>query len=104
MNQNSLVGVGVTMPSLLLMDLLALSSAYLSIGIHPGDEIITTPRTFIATASSAVLLGAKPVFADVDPDSGAITAATIEPLITSSTKAICVVHLAGWPADSESDM
>ena len=78
---------------------LALSSAYLSIGIHPGHEIITTPRTFIATASSAVLLGAKPVFADVDRDSGAITAATIEPLITSSTKAICVVHLAGWPAD-----
>ena len=78
---------------------LALSSAYLSIGIHPGDEIITTPRTFIATASSAVLLGAKPVFADVDRDSGAITAVTIEPLITSSTKAICVVHLAGWPAD-----
>ncbi|MDB4485959.1 DegT/DnrJ/EryC1/StrS aminotransferase family protein [Synechococcus sp. AH-707-B22] len=78
---------------------LALSSAYLSIGIGLGDELITTPRTFIATASSAVLLGAKPVFADVDADSGAISAASIEPLITTRTKAIAVVHLGGWPAD-----
>jgi dTDP-4-amino-4,6-dideoxygalactose transaminase len=78
---------------------LALSAAYLAIGLGPGDELITTPRTFIATASSAVLLGAKPVFADVDPDSGAITAATIAPLITPRTKAIAVVHLSGWPAD-----
>jgi len=81
---------------------LALSAAYLAIGIGPGDELITTPRTFIATASSAVLLGARPVFADVDPDSGAITAATIAPLINARTKAIAVVHLAGWPADMPS--
>ena len=78
---------------------LALSAAYLANGLGPGDELITTPRTFIATASSAVLLGAKPVFADVDPDSGAISAATIAPLITPRTKAIAVVHLGGWPAD-----
>ena len=78
---------------------LALSSAYLSVGIGLGDELITTPRTFIATASSAVLLGAKPVFADVDAESGAISTATIEPLITTRTKAIAVVHLGGWPAD-----
>ena len=78
---------------------LALSAAYLAVGLGQGDELITTPRTFIATASSAVLLGAKPVFADVDPDSGAITAATIAPLITPRTKAIAVVHLGGWPAD-----
>ena len=78
---------------------LALSSAYLSIGLGVGDELITTPRTFIATASSAVLLGATPVFADVDRDSGCITAQTIEPLITSRTKAISIVHLGGWPAD-----
>lgn len=78
---------------------LALSAAYLAIGLGQGDELITTPRTFIATASSAVLLGAKPVFADVDPDSGAITAATIAPLINPRTKAIAVVHLGGWPAD-----
>jgi len=78
---------------------LALSAAYLAIGLGPGDELITTPRTFIATAASAVLLGARPVFADVDPNSGAITPATIAPLITPRTKAICVVHLAGWPAE-----
>jgi dTDP-4-amino-4,6-dideoxygalactose transaminase len=78
---------------------LALSAAYLALGLGTGDELITTPRTFIATASSAVLLGAKPVFADVDADSGAITASTIAPLITPRTKAIAVVHLGGWPAD-----
>ena len=78
---------------------LALSAAYLAIGLGHGDELITTPRTFIATASSAVLLGAKPVFADVDVESGAITAASIAPLITPRTKAISVVHLGGWPAD-----
>ena len=77
---------------------LALSAAYLAIGLGPGDELITTPRTFIATASSAVLLGAKPVFADVDPDSGTITADTIARHITPFTKAISVVHLGGWPA------
>ena len=49
---------------------LALSAAYLSLGLRRGDELITTPRTFIATASSAVLLGIRPVFADVDPESG----------------------------------
>lgn len=81
---------------------LALHSAYLSLGIGPGDEVITTPRTFVATASSIVLLGASPIFADVDPDSGCITAESIEPLITSRTKAISVVHLAGWPADMKS--
>ena len=83
---------------------LALSSAYLSIGISPGDEVITSPRTFIATSSSVVLLGAKPVFADVNSDSGSITVETIEPLITPRTKAIAVVHLGGWPADMPSIM
>ena len=78
---------------------LALSSAYLSIGLTNGDELITTPRSFLATSSSAVLLGARPVFADVHRDSGALTAAAIEPLINRRTKAIAVVHLGGWPAD-----
>ena len=78
---------------------LALSAAYLAVGLGQGDELITTPRTFIATASSAVLLGVKPIFADVDLNSGAITAASIAPLITHRTKAIAVVHLGGWPAD-----
>ena len=65
---------------------LSLSAAYLSLGLKKGDEVITTPRTFIATASSAVLLGGRPIFADVDIDSGNITAETIEPLITPKTK------------------
>ena len=78
---------------------LALSCAYLAIGIKKGDEVITTPRSFVATASSASLLGGKIVFADVDYNSGNITAETIQPLINKKTKAIVIVHLAGWPVD-----
>ncbi len=78
---------------------LALSCAYLALNLKKGDEIITTPRTFIATSSSAVLLGLKPVFVDVDLNSGAITAESILKAITNKTKAIVVVHLGGWPAD-----
>ena len=78
---------------------LALTAAYMSLGLSFGDEIITTSRTFIATSSTALLLGIKPVFADLDYLSGNINAKTIEPLITKKTKAIAVVHIAGWPAD-----
>ena len=78
---------------------LALSCAYLALELQRGDEIITTSRTFIATASSAVLLGLKPVFVDVDIDSGAISVEEIEKSISKKTKAIVVVHLGGWPAD-----
>ncbi len=77
----------------------ALELALKALSVGEGDEVITTPRTFVASASSAVLQGAVPVFADVDEDSGNITAATIERVITRRTKAIIVVHLAGWPAD-----
>ena len=75
---------------------LALSSAYLALKIGEGDEVITTPRTFIATSTSICLLKAKPVFADIDQNSGNITAQSIEPLITNKTKAISVVHIGGW--------
>ena len=78
---------------------LALDAAYRSLGLSSGDEIITTPRSFIATASTISVLGFKPVFADVDIDSGNITAKHIEPLINSKTKAISLVHLGGWPAN-----
>ena len=78
---------------------LALEAAYDCLDIKSGDEIITTPRTFIATASAAVLKGARVVFADVDKNSGCITPESIEPLINSKTKAIAVVHIGGWPAD-----
>jgi len=78
---------------------LALEAAYKSLGFEKNDEIITTPRTFIATTSSAILTGLKPVFADVDFNSGNITPETIINKITKKTKAISVVHLGGWPAD-----
>ena len=82
----------------------ALTTAYLSIGIKKGDEVITTSRTFIATSSTLVLLGAIPIFADVDLESGCISAKTIEKLITKKTKAISVVHLGGWPVDMDEIM
>jgi dTDP-4-amino-4,6-dideoxygalactose transaminase len=79
----------------------ALELALYAMGVGEGDEVITTPRTFIASASAAVMRGVRPVFADVDPESGLITAETIERAITPRTKAIIVVHLAGWPADMD---
>jgi dTDP-4-amino-4,6-dideoxygalactose transaminase len=78
---------------------LALELALRVLDIGPGDEVIVSPRTFIASASSIVSVGAKPVFADVDPDSQNITATTIEKHITRNTRAIICVHLAGWPCD-----
>ena len=69
---------------------LALDLAYRSLKLQSGDEFITTPRTFIATIAAGVNLNAKPIFADVDPNSGCITAKSIEPLITSKTKLIAV--------------
>jgi dTDP-4-amino-4,6-dideoxygalactose transaminase len=68
-------------------------------GIGPGDEVIVTPRSFIASVSTVVTAGATPVFADVDPDSGNISAATIGAVLTPRTKAIIPVHIAGWPCD-----
>ncbi len=65
------------------------------------DEVIVTPRTFIASVSCVVNAGARPVFADVDPDSGNLSAATIGPMLTPWTKAVILVHLAGWPADMD---
>ena len=76
---------------------LALELALYAFGIGAGDDVITTPRTFIASASCAVMRGARPVFADVDRDSQNITATAIEKVITKKTKAIIPVHLAGWP-------
>jgi len=77
----------------------AIELALRVLGIGPGDEVITTPRTFLASASSAVMVGATPVFADIDPDSGNITAETIARVITHRTRAVIPVHLAGWPCD-----
>ncbi|WP_260483864.1 DegT/DnrJ/EryC1/StrS family aminotransferase [Sphingomicrobium flavum] len=77
----------------------ALDLALVGLGIGPGDEVIVTPRTFLASVSSVVTIGATPVFADVDRDSGNISAETIERVITPRTKAVIIVHLGGWPAD-----
>jgi len=77
----------------------ALDLALKGIGIGQGDEVIVSPRTFIASVSCVVNAGAKPVFADVNPDSGNITAETIEAVLTPRTRAIIPVHLAGWPCN-----
>jgi dTDP-4-amino-4,6-dideoxygalactose transaminase len=69
--------------------------------IGAGDEVIVTPRSFIASASCAAFVGARPVFADVDRDSGNLTAETISRVITPRTRAIIPVHLAGWPCEMD---
>jgi dTDP-4-amino-4,6-dideoxygalactose transaminase len=79
----------------------ALELALYAIGIGPGDEVIVPSRTFIATASSVVARGARPVCVDVDRDSQTLTVDTIRPHLTSRTKAIIPVHLAGWPCDMQ---
>jgi dTDP-4-amino-4,6-dideoxygalactose transaminase len=79
----------------------ALDLALKALGISVGDEVVVTPRTFIASVSCIVNAGAIPVFADVDPDSGNISAETISKVLTPKTKAIICVHLAGWPCDMD---
>ena len=79
----------------------ALDLALIALGVVQGDEVIVTPRTFLASVSSVVTTGATPVFADVDRDTQNIEAHTIAPAITDKTKAIIVVHLAGRPADMD---
>jgi dTDP-4-amino-4,6-dideoxygalactose transaminase len=79
----------------------ALDLALKALGIGEGDEVIVTPRTFLASVSSIVNAGAIPVFAEVDPDSQNITAATIEQVMTPRTRAVICVHLAGWPCDMD---
>jgi UDP-2-acetamido-2-deoxy-ribo-hexuluronate aminotransferase len=79
----------------------ALLISLMAIGIKPGDEVITTPFSFIATAEVIVLLGAKPVFVDIEPDTCNINASLIEAKITDKTKAIIPVSLYGQPADMD---
>jgi dTDP-4-amino-4,6-dideoxygalactose transaminase len=80
---------------------LALDLALKALGVGLGDEVVVTPRTFIASISCVVNAGAVPVFADVDADTGNITAQTIAAVMTSRTKAVICVHLAGWPCDMD---
>ena len=83
---------------------LALDVALKALGIGAGDEVIVTPRTFIASISCVVNAGATPVFADVEPDSGNISAATIARVLTPKTRAMICVHLAGWPCEMDAIM
>ena len=79
----------------------ALDLALQALGIGTGDEVIVTPRTFLASVSSIVNAGAVPVFAEVDRDSQNITAETIRPVLAPRTRAVICVHLAGWPCDMD---
>lgn len=79
----------------------ALLMSLMALGIKPGDEVITTPFTFVATAEVIVLLGAKPIFVDVEPDTGNIDASLIEAKISNKTKAIMPVSLYGQTADMD---
>lgn len=79
----------------------ALELALEVLGIGPGDEVIVTARSFVASAACVSRLGAMPVFADIDAESQNITPATVAPHIGPRTKAIIAVHLAGWPCDLE---
>lgn len=83
---------------------LALDVALQAMGIGKGDEVIVTPRSFIASVSTVVNAGAMPVFADVEADTGNLSARTIAPHISDKTKAIICVHLAGWPCDMDEIM
>jgi len=80
---------------------LALDVALKALGIGTGDEVVVTPRTFMASVSCVVNVGATPVFADVELDSGNLSAATIAKVLTPATRAVICVHLAGWPCDMD---
>lgn len=80
---------------------LALDLALKVLGVGPGDEVIVTPRTFMASVSAVVNAGAVPVFADVDADTQNITPASIAAVLSEKTKAVVCVHLAGWPCDMD---
>jgi UDP-4-amino-4,6-dideoxy-N-acetyl-beta-L-altrosamine transaminase len=77
----------------------ALHGAYFAAGLCNNDEIITSPMTFIATANAALFLGARPIFVDIEPDTGNINVDLIEPAITKKTRAIIPVHFAGHPVE-----
>lgn len=82
----------------------ALELALKAFGIGVGDEVIVPSRTYVASASCAVMCGATPVIADIDRDSQCLTAATIKAVLTPRTRAVVAVHLAGWPCDMDEIM
>jgi perosamine synthetase len=77
----------------------ALHLALVACGIGPGDEVVVPSFSFIATANAVRYVGARPVFADVDPETGNLTPETVEPVLTPATRAVLLVHQGGVPAD-----
>ncbi|MBN1193320.1 MAG: DegT/DnrJ/EryC1/StrS aminotransferase family protein [Coriobacteriia bacterium] len=77
----------------------ALELALRAFGIGAGDEVVVPARTFIATASACVAVGATPVMADIDPDTNCVTPETVAAALTPKTRAVIPVHVAGWPCD-----
>lgn len=73
--------------------------AMIALGVGPGDEVVVPSRTFVATALAVMNRGAIPIFADVDPMSGNVTAETIAKVLTPKTRAIIPVHIGGWPCE-----
>ncbi len=101
MEQEWAAYVGVPHAVAVMNGSVAIELALRALGIGPGDEVVVTPRSFMASVSSVVLVGATPVFADVDPESGNLTAETVEAVLTPRTRAVIPVHLAGWPCDMD---
>jgi dTDP-4-amino-4,6-dideoxygalactose transaminase len=89
------VGYGVALAN----GTVALELALRVLDIGPGDEVVVSPRSFMASAACVVAVGATPVFADVDADSGNLAATTVEPVVSGRTRAVICVHLAGWPCE-----
>src|SRR5699024_2669739 len=79
----------------------ALDLALHGIDVGPGDEVVVTPRSFLASVSAVANTGATPVFAEVDRDSQNITPESVEAVLSPRTKAVVCVHLAGWPCDMD---
>ena len=96
--------IGVNYAITLANGTLALELALKALNVNPCDEVIVPSRTYIATASAVVIAGARPVVADVDRVSGNISVETIDHVRTDNTKAIIVVHLAGWPCDGSDNV
>ena len=93
--------VGVDHAVAVMNGSVALEAALVVLGMAPGDEVVVTSRTFIASASCVIMRGGRPVMADVDAVSQNITAETIAAALTPRTKGIIAVHLAGWPCDMD---
>jgi dTDP-4-amino-4,6-dideoxygalactose transaminase len=82
----------------------AIDAALIALGVGEGDEVIVTSRTFLASVSSIVTVGAIPIFADIDSNSQNVTSESIRKVLSKRTKAIICVHLAGWPCEMDEIM